>query len=183
MMPPYYHPTYHSDVSSVEDSSSDHEDVSNVQQFLGVEDNPSFRRSQRDSEYYHDVENYDPSSRQISNYNKSSSRPTKRPNIGDTASFGTQEHDVATVLQTSQVANVNGNSNVHAVKGGLKLIGELYDTKNEVYMNAMLCEAAREGFLKTLCFPNRSKWLQTKVPIWFGSDGILGRYSVSTFFI
>jgi hypothetical protein len=81
------------------------------------------------------------------------------------------------------VANVNGNSNVHAVKGGLKLIGELYDTKNEVYMNAMLREAAREGFSKTLCFPNRSKWLQTKVPIWFGSGGILERYSVSTFFI
>jgi hypothetical protein len=30
-MPPYYHPTYHSNVSSIEDSSSDEEDVSDVE--------------------------------------------------------------------------------------------------------------------------------------------------------
>ncbi len=41
-------------------------------------------------------------------------------------------------------------------------------------MNSILREAFREGFTNTLCFPNRSKWLQTKVPIWFGSGGILG---------
>ncbi len=89
-----------------------------------------------------------------------------------------QEQVNLTVLQPTQVANISGNSTVHAMKGGQKLIGELYDTKNEVYMNAMLREAAREGFLRLLCFPNWLKWLQAKVLIWFGSGGILGRYNI-----
>jgi hypothetical protein len=77
----------------------------------------------------------------------------------------TQEQLDLTMLQPSQTANVAGNSTTHTMKGGQKLIGELYDTKNEVYIYAILCEASQERFLMTLCFPNRSKWLQAKVPI------------------
>jgi hypothetical protein len=174
MMPPYYHPTFHSDVSSVDNRSS-----------FGEEDEDSSRDYSRDdynlivlqssTNCYHNIANHDPSSRQIRNNNNSSPRPSKSPDIRDAASFGTQEQDNLTVLQPSQVANVAGNSTVHAMKGGQKLIGELHDTKNEVYMNVMLHEAAHEGFSKTLCFPNRSKWLQAKVLIWFSSGGILGR--------
>jgi hypothetical protein len=57
------------------------------------------------------------------------------------------------VLQPSQAVNVTGSCNTHAMKRGQKLIGELYDAKNEMFMYAMLCEAACEGFTNTLCFP------------------------------
>ncbi len=84
------------------------------------------------------------------------------------------------ILRTSQAANISGSDATHAMKNGQKLIGELHDKKNEIYMNAILHEASREGFMKSLAFPNRSKWLVAKVPIWFGSGGILGRYSYSS---
>jgi hypothetical protein len=41
------------------------------------------------------------------------------------------------VLQPSQVANFAGDSTMHAMKGGQKLIGKLYETKNKVYMYTM----------------------------------------------
>jgi hypothetical protein len=102
--------------------------------------------------------NFDPLSRQMRNYNNSSLHPSKRANIGNAMSSVTQEQVTLTVLQPSQVANVAGNSTMHAMKGGQKLIRELYDVKNEVYINAILHEAAWEGFSKSLSFPNRSKW-------------------------
>jgi hypothetical protein len=110
-----------------------------------------------------------------------------------------EDHVDLSVLQPSHVSNGTGDStthamkggqkligelhesknevfmNTHAMKGGQKLIGELHESKNEVFMNTILHEASCEGFANTLCFPNRPKWLQAKEPIWFGSGGILGR--------
>jgi hypothetical protein len=74
------------------------------------------------------------------------------------------------ILCPSKKANVGGS---HVVKGGQKLIGELFDPKNEEAMNSILREASREGFMKTLAYPNRTEWVKTKLPIWFGSGGIL----------
>jgi hypothetical protein len=177
MMPPFYQPTYHSDISSVNDySSSEEEDSCDHGDVVRDDLNPPVLRTHHTSDFYnYDVENFDPSSRQMRNNNISSSRPSKRPNNGDGMSSVTQEPVELTLLQPSHASNVVSNSTTHTVKGGLKLIGELHESKNEVFMNAILCEASREGFANTLCFPNRSKWLQTKVPIWFGSGGILGR--------
>jgi hypothetical protein len=173
MMAPYYCPTYHSDVSSVDEYSSGEENEDSANGSRG--DRSLIDLPSHASDCYHNQENYDPSSRQIGSNSNFSSRPSKRANIGHATSSIMQEQLDLTVLQPSQVANVAGSSTMHAMKGGQKLIWELYDSKNEVYMNAMLREAAREGYSKTLCFPNRSKWLQAKVPIWFGSGGILGR--------
>ncbi len=64
----------------------------------------------------------------------------------------------------------------HALKNGQKLIGELHDRKNLMYLDAILREVSREGFQTTLAFPHRSKWLARKIPVWFSPDGILGRY-------
>ncbi len=77
------------------------------------------------------------------------------------------------VLGSSKKANVGGS---HVVKGGQKLIGELFDPKNEDAMNSILREAYREGLMKTLAYPNRTEWVKTKLPIWFGSGGILAGY-------
>jgi hypothetical protein len=59
------------------------------------------------------------------------------------------------------------------VKSGQKLIGELFDPKNEEAMNSILREASREGFMKTLAYPNRTEWVKIKLPITFGSGRIL----------
>jgi hypothetical protein len=174
MLPPYYHPTYRSDVSSVEDSSSGDDDVHEYDE-VSVE---NYDSSSRHVSECHVVSNdgfveCDPRVRQNRNNN-----PTNNiaffPSTRVTVSNSEDQADLS-MLRPSQVVNATGNSTMHATKGGQKLIGELYDSKNELYMNAMLREASREGFANTLCFPNRSKWLQTKVPIWFGSGGILGR--------
>jgi hypothetical protein len=107
--------------------------------------------------------------------NNTTFRPSKRANVRDCSANSVEDHVDLLVLQPSHVSNGTGDSTTHAVKGGQKLIGELHESKNEVFMNTILREASREGFANTLCFPNRSKWLQAKVPIWFGSGGILGR--------
>ncbi len=169
-MPPYYHPTYLSDHSSVEDPSSGEEDSYETEGVVRDDHCPTniISRSVIDNIDHNPLISH-------ININNNSLRPLFRANVGDSTSCGTQDQVDLTVFQPSQVTNANGNSTIHAMKGGHKLIGELYDTKNEVHMNAILREAAREGFAKTLCFPNRSKWLVTKVPIWFGSGGILGR--------
>jgi hypothetical protein len=39
------------------------------------------------------------------------------------------------------------------VKGEQKLIGELFDQKNEEAMNSILHEASRKGFMKMLAYP------------------------------
>ncbi len=151
MMPPYYHPTYNSDVSSINDSSSGNEEDVDNNNFVGQNYNPTGIRSRCDFEYIDLVarsNDYEPFMRHGNNNN---------PNNN-------------TAFRLSKRANVGA----HAMKGGLKLIGELHESKNEVFINT-LCEASRKGFMNTLCFPNRSKWLQTKVLIWFGSGGILGR--------
>ncbi len=85
---------------------------------------------------------------------------------------GIKEIDSAesNVLGPSKKANVGGS---HVVKGGQKLIGELFDPKNEEAMNSILREASRDGFMKSLAYPNRTEWVKTKLPIWFGSGGIL----------
>jgi len=61
------------------------------------------------------------------------------------------------------------------MKHGKKMIGEIHDKRNEMILDAILREAARDGFQTSLSFPNRSKWLKAKVPIWFGTGGLLGR--------
>jgi hypothetical protein len=76
----------------------------------------------------------------------------------------------SSILCPSKKANVGGS---HVVKGGQKLIGELFDPKNEDAMNSILRKAYREGLMKTLAYPNRTEWVKTKLPIWFGSGGIL----------
>jgi hypothetical protein len=157
MMPPYYHPTYHSDVSSVDEYSSGEDSEDNSSNISRNNHSLIDLRSST-SDYCYNVENFDPLSRQMRNYNNSSLHPSKRANIGNAMSSVTQEQVTLTVLQPSQVANVAGNSTTHAMKGGQKLIRELYDVKNEVYINAILHEAAWEGFSKSLSFPNRSKW-------------------------
>ena len=175
MMPPFYHPTYHSDVSSVDDPSSlSEEDEESFGDFTRDDRNLIDLRSS-DSNCYPDFQNNDSSYRKIHNNNNSLYRPSKRANVDDVSSSVAQEQVAVAMLQPSQSINAAGNSTTHATKGGQKLIGELFDVKNEVYMNAILREASREGFSKSLCFPNRSKWLQAKVPIWFRSGGILGR--------
>jgi len=63
----------------------------------------------------------------------------------------------------------------HVMKHGKKMIGEIHDKRNEMILDAILREAARDGFQTSLSFPNRSKWLKAKVPIWFGTGGLLGR--------
>jgi hypothetical protein len=62
--------------------------------------------------------------------------------------------------------------------------GELHEKKNnEIYMYSILHEDVGEGFMKSLDFPNRSKWLITKVPIRFGSGGILRRFFLIYFYL
>ncbi len=63
----------------------------------------------------------------------------------------------------------------HVMKHGKKMIGEIHDKRNEMILDAILREAARDGFQTSLSFPNKSKWLKAKVPIWFGTGGLLGR--------
>ena len=85
MMPPFYHPTYHSDVSSINDySSSEQEDSYDDVNVERDDSNPIDLRTHHTSDIYnYDVENFDPSSRQMRNNNNSSSCPSKRPNIGN----------------------------------------------------------------------------------------------------
>jgi hypothetical protein len=72
---------------------------------------------------------YDLSIRLIGNNNNSSSCPSKRANLGDITSNGMQDQVDFTMIQPSQVANSTGNFTTHAMKGGQKLTGKLYDVK------------------------------------------------------
>jgi hypothetical protein len=47
------------------------------------------------------------------------------------------------------------------------------DKTKEHLINAILRQAAREDFMKTLGFPNGNNWLAKKLPMWFGTGGIL----------
>jgi hypothetical protein len=69
------------------------------------------------------------------------------------------------------------------MKQGKKLIGELHDKCNKIILDAILQEASRDGFKISLSFPNKSKWLKAKVPIWFGTGGLMGRYFLCLFFV
>jgi hypothetical protein len=97
-----------------------------------------------------------------------------RDSFPDERQHGVTESNDSSNLRPSKRANTAGSSTSHATKGGLKLIGDLYDSKNVEFMNSILREAAREGLMKTLGFPKRSEWIRLKVPIWFSSGGILG---------
>jgi hypothetical protein len=138
MMPPYYHPTFNSDVGSVDDSSSFGEEEEECSKDCSSEDHHLIDLRSSASNCYSNFHHHDSSSRQIRNKNNSPSRPSKRANVGDASSFVPHDQDNLSMLQPSQVANVAGNSSTHAMKGGQKLIGELYDTKNTVFMNAIL---------------------------------------------
>ena len=71
---------------------------------------------------------------------------------------------------TSSLVIIDNSQDVsHTMKKGKKLIGELHDKHNEMILDAILREAARDGFQTSLSFPNRSKWLKAKVPIWVGT--------------
>jgi hypothetical protein len=62
MMAPYYHPTYHSDVSSIDKYSSGEENEDSSGN--GSRGDHSFIDLQSSaSDYYHNQESYDPSSR------------------------------------------------------------------------------------------------------------------------
>jgi hypothetical protein len=118
MMPPYYHPTYHSDVSSIDDSSSGEENSCDHEEVKRDVPNPIDLRIQHTSDYfYHNIENCVPVIRQIRNNNNASSRPSKRANVGDIVSYSTEDHADLPVLQPSQAENVTGNCNTHAMKG------------------------------------------------------------------
>ncbi len=47
------------------------------------------------------------------------------------------------------------------------------DKTKEHLINAILRQAAREDFMKTLGFPNRKNWLAKNLPVWFGTGGVL----------
>jgi hypothetical protein len=87
MMPPYYHPTYNSDVSSIDDSSSDDEIDNN--NFVGHNYIPTDIISRCAYDYQDDIDrsnDYDSNMIQ-DNYNYSNNnttfRPSKRANVHD----------------------------------------------------------------------------------------------------
>jgi hypothetical protein len=76
---------------------------------------------------------------------------------------------------TSSLVIIDNSQDVsHVMKHGKKLIGELHDKGNKMILDAIRREASRDGFQTSLTFPNRSKWLKAKVPICFGTGGLMG---------
>ncbi len=56
----------------------------------------------------------------------------------------------------------------------LAVLGSFIKDKSKGYLiNAIMQQADREDFVKTLGFPNRKNWIAKNLPIWFGSGGIL----------
>jgi hypothetical protein len=181
MMPHHYHPSSHYEESSIYDSSSVGDDHFEYEE--GYEELCPSRDARPTFVPEHslarggDRHNVVKRSNIVDDIDDLCSRSSKKyQRIATADGFSGQTSVDPNVLRSSQAANISGNETTHAMKNGQKLIGELHDKKNEIYMNTILREASREGFMKSLAFPNRSKWLVAKVPIWFGSGGILGRY-------
>ena len=58
------------------------------------------------------------------------------------------------------------------------------DRSKEHLINAIMRQAYREDFMKSLGFPNLKNWILKNLPIWFGSGGILSEYVFfSIFFV
>ncbi len=58
--------------------------------------------------------------------------------------------------------------------GKREVLGSFIRNKTKEHLiNAILWQADREDFMKTLGFLNWKNWLAKNLPIWFGSGGIL----------
>jgi hypothetical protein len=185
MMPHHYRPSSRYEESSIDDSPSSGDD--NVDYEGSFQENCSSRDARATFISEHPVarvgdrHNFVKRSNIVDDIDDLCSRSSKRY-LSDAANDHLSGPTLvdSNILRPSLAMNISGSDATHAMKNGQKLIGELHDKKNEIYMNAILREASREGFMKSLAFPNRSKWLVVKVPIWFGSGGILGRYFYSS---
>jgi hypothetical protein len=166
MMPHHFHPSPRYEESSIDDSSSvDDDDFDCEEGYPSVDAQPTFINEHSDfrgGEHCFSMK----CRNAIKDLDDLSPRSLKR-HYSDTNAdrFSSQTHVDPNILCPSQAANISGSDAISAMKNGQKLIGELHKKKNEVCMNAILCEASCEGFMKSLAFPNRSKWIIAKVPI------------------
>ncbi len=184
-MPHHYHPSSRYEESSIDDSPSSGDDEFDYEE--SFQENCSSRDARATFNPEHPVarggDRHIKRTNIVDDIDDLCSRSSKRFHSDAAIDRSSCQTSVdPSILRTSQATNISGSDAIHAMKNGQKLIGELHEKKNEVYMNAILREASREGFIKTLAFPNRSKWLVAKVPIWFGSGGILGRYFLFSIF-